>query len=259
MESSSIVATVAHHVGQITLDRPQKRNALTTAMVKRTLEVLTAFENDRDVRVVLLRGSGAAFCSGVDLADMQATREQSGAFDFDLLPELFARVSDCPKPTVASVHGPAIAGGCELALHCDLRIGSRSARFAMPLAKIGLVIPAYAAERLVQTVGLTAARDLLLTGDAIDAQRAERIGLLSRLVDDNDLAATTDHVVQALAQNAPLALQAMKRILASLAPTLTAEQHATFDAERLQVSRSEDLREGLQAFFDRRPPVFRGH
>lgn len=128
----------------------------------------------------------------------------------------------------------------------------------MPLARLGLVIPAGAAERLVQTIGLPAARDMLLTGDAVDGVRAERIGLLSRVIDANQLEATTEQLVRVIAHNAPLSLQAMKRVLDRLAPKLSAEDHAELDTERLRISRSQDMREKLHAFFERRAPVFRG-
>lgn len=252
-----VLVSVERNVGCITLNRPEKRNALTRAMVEQILEALATFERRDEVRVVLFRGVGTAFCSGLDLADMQARVEQIGWFDYGLMTELFSGVARYPAPTVAMVQGSAVAGGCELALHCDVRIGSPSARFAMPLAKLGLVIPAGAAERLVQAIGVSAARDMLLTGDAIDGVRAERIGLLSRIVDRNQLEATTEHVVRVLAQNAPLALRAMKQVLDRLGPRLSVADHAEFDAERLRLSRGDDMREGLQAFFERRPPVFR--
>jgi enoyl-CoA hydratase/carnithine racemase len=256
--SSDVLVAVKANVGSITLNRPEKRNALTREMLETIIEALRTFALDSDIRVVLFRGVGNSFCAGLDLADMKSARDEQGSFDYELLPEVFSRVALFPMPTIAMVHGPAIAGGCELALHCDLRIGSPKARFAMPLAKLGLVIPTYAAERLIQTIGLTAARDMLLSGDAIDGGRAERIGLLSRLSDEHDLESTTNALVQSISKNAPLSLRAMKRVLDGFAPRLSEEAQATLDAERLQISCSEDMREGLLAFFERRAPVFRG-
>jgi enoyl-CoA hydratase len=156
------------------------------------------------------------------------------------------------------VHGVSIAGGCELALHCDIRIGSPSARFVMPLAKLGLVLPCEAAERLVAIAGRTAAADMLLTGDAVDGVRAERLGLLTRLVDDGQLVTQTEALVQLIAGHAPLSLRAMKAMLAALGSRFQPDEIERFDRERLAVSRSEDMREGLRAFFERRPPVFTG-
>jgi enoyl-CoA hydratase/carnithine racemase len=240
------------------MHRPDRRNALNATMIQEILDALDQFETDDAVRVVVVRGGGDAFCAGVDLAELRAVRETTGTFEFGRLPDLFGRLRDYPKPTVAVVHGAAIAGGCELALHCDIRLGSAAARFAMPLAKLGLVIPAYAAERLVQTVGLSAAREMLITGEAVDGVHAAHIGLLARVYDADQLEAAVEKTVASIAQNAPLSLRAMKRIINQLAARLDADARAALDAERHDVSRSEDLREGLNAFFERRAPVFRG-
>lgn len=253
-----VLVNVERNVGYLTLNRPDKRNALTRSMIEQLLEGLLRFADDERVRVIALRGSGAAFCSGVDLADMQTVREQTGTFEFELVPELFERLAHHPKPTVAVVRGSAIAGGCELALHCDIRIGTPQTRLAMPLAKLGLVIPSFAAERLVQMIGLPAARDMLFTGDVVAGERAERIGLLSRIVADDHLTSAADAVVDTIARNAPLAVRAMKRVLDRMAPALSNDDHLEFNEERLRLSRSEDMREGLQAFFERRAPAFRG-
>jgi enoyl-CoA hydratase/carnithine racemase len=194
----------------------------------------------------------------MDLAEMRSIREAAGSYDYELLPKVFERLGSYRKPTVAMVHGAAIAGGCELALHCDLRIGSPAAKFAMPLARLGLVIPTEPAERLVNIVGPARARDLLLTGDAVDGVEAERIGLLSRLVDAGQLVEKTEELVRRLAANAPLSLLAMKRLLDRLGHMLPPQERDAFETERLRIGGSEDMREGLRAFFERRAPVFRG-
>src|SRR5258706_10132111 len=145
------------------------------------------------------------------------------------------------------VQGAGVPGGCEIALHCDIRIGSPAATFIMPLAKLGLVLPCQAAERLVAVAGRTAAADMLLTGDAIDGVRAERIGLLTRLVDADQLEAQTEAIVRRISQNAPLSLRAMKAMLAALGSTFQPDDLERFDSERVAISRSEDMREGLRA------------
>jgi hypothetical protein len=141
------------------------------------------------------------------------------------------------------VQGAGVAGGCELALHCDIRIGSPAAKFIMPLAKLGLVLPCPAAERLVDMAGKTAAADMLLTGDPIDGVRAERIGMLTRLVDADQLETQTEAIVRQIAANAPLSLRAMKAMLAALGSTFLSRDLERFDAERVAISRSQDMRE----------------
>jgi enoyl-CoA hydratase len=253
-----VLVEVSDGIGRLTLNRPDKRNALTLPMLKRMLVALDQFDNDSSVRVVWLKANGTSFCSGMDLAQMQAAREAQGSFEYELLPEVFERIATQRNPTVATVHGAAVAGGCELALHCDVRLGSPETRFAMPLARLGLVLPVAAAERLVNIVGLSAARDMLFTGEAVDGVRAERLGMLSRLEPPESLMERSLELVRRIAQNAPLSLRTMKRMLDQLSPALTAEERAPLEAERLRVSTSEDMREGLRAFFERRPAVFRG-
>jgi enoyl-CoA hydratase len=145
-----------------------------------------------------------------------------------------------------------------LALHCDIRVGTPDAKFAMPLARLGMVAPAYAIRRLIDSVGVSAARDLLLSADLIDADHALRIGLLTRLAQRDEAEDVVSRLAVQIARLAPLALREMKsaiaRISANVAPALAAE----LDQTRLEVSRSADLKEGLHAFLDRRRPVFRG-
>jgi enoyl-CoA hydratase len=258
MTEALVLSSAADGIGRIVLNRPDKRNALTQAMMRSILDALDRFSGDDAVRVVVVSASGASFCSGVDLADMQTVREQRGSFDYELLPEVFKRLGDHRNPTVAMVQGAAVAGGCELALHCDIRIGSPSTKLIMPLARLGLVLPCEAAERLVAIAGKTTAADMLLTGDAIDGQRAERVGALTRLVAADQLEAQTEAIARQIAANAPLSLRAMKAMLSPLAPTFRPDEIERFDTERLAVSRSQDMKEGLQAFFERRPPRFTG-
>jgi enoyl-CoA hydratase len=258
LNDSLVLVSTADGIGRITLNRPDKRNALTHAMMERILAALDDFEREDAVRVVVLSAAGSSFCSGVDLLDMQAVRERRGSFDYELLPEVFKRLGAHRNPTVAVVHGPAVAGGCELALHCDVRIGSPAATFVMPLARLGLVLPGEPAERLVAIAGLTAASDMLFTGEGVDGVRAERIGLLSRLVEAEHLTARAEALARQIANNAPLSLRSMKSLLGRFGQRLSDADHAHFDAERIRISRSDDMREGLLAFFERRPPRFKG-
>jgi enoyl-CoA hydratase len=258
MIDEHVLISAGDGIGRIVLNRPDKRNALTHAMMAAILAALDRFAGDDAIRVVLLTANGSSFCSGVDLADMQAVREQRGSFDYELLPEVFKRLGSHRNPTVAMVQGPGVAGGCELALHCDIRIGSPAAKFIMPLARLGLVLPCEPAERLVAIAGKTAAADMLFTGDPIDGVRAERVGLLTRLVDADQLEEQTEALVRQMSTNAPLSLRAMKAMLAALGPTFQPHDLVRFDEERVAISRSDDMREGLQAFFQRRRPHFTG-
>jgi enoyl-CoA hydratase/carnithine racemase len=258
MHDSPVRIAVQDGIATILMDRPERRNALSAALLDALLAALEAIRARHDVRVLVLRGAGSAFCGGMDLREMLAVRDEQGWFDYDRLPRVFEHLADYPNPTIAVVQGSAFAGGCELALHCDIRIGSPLARFAMPLARLGLVAPAYAIQRLVLTTGAAVARDMLLTGDVIEGRRALDLGLLTRLEPEDTLAQRADEVARRIAESAPLSLRAMKAAIARVTARLDGSVVAELDAARLQVSRSEDMREGLSAFLERRTPQFAG-
>jgi enoyl-CoA hydratase/carnithine racemase len=258
MAADLIQLATAGAVATLTLNRPEKRNALTTAMLDDLLAALDRLERDPAIRVLIVCGAGDAFCAGVDLREMLADRNAHGGVDHSRLQELFVRLDGYPNPTIAAVQGVAMAGGCELALHCDLRIVSPDARFGMPLARIGIVVPFVLAQRLTDLMGLPTARDLLLTGDTIGGERAFQLGLATRLTTTDALAADVRHLAERIAANAPLSVREMKRLLRKTAASAALGGDPQFDEARRQISQSDDVREGLQAFLERRTPAFRG-
>jgi enoyl-CoA hydratase/carnithine racemase len=256
--NETVLLDISGAIATITLNRPEKRNALTHSVLEQLLATLETTDSDDSVRVIVLKGMGKAFCGGMDLGEMLAVREARGWFDFELLHDVLERVANQRNPTIAAVQGPAFAGGCELALHCDIRIGTPDARFAMPLARLGLVAPSYAIKRLIETAGLSATRDLLLTADVIDGVAAVRTGLLTRLVSPDELDGSVDNLARQVAECAPLSLREMKRAIARMTSAIEPQVLSDLDAARIGISRSADMREGLQSFLERRKPVFRG-
>lgn len=250
--------SIADHVAHIVLDRPEKRNALTDAMLDQLLQALDLVEADHGVRVLVLRGEGASFCAGVDLGEKLATRGAHGAVEFTRLIEVFERLDRHPNPTIAVLQGTSLAGGWELALHCDIRFASPDARFGMPLAKLGLVVPYPAAVRLLQIGGVAAATDLLLSAELIDGPRAHMLGFVTHLVDGLSLQeAAVTHAAK-IAALAPLSVREMKRLLRHAAPMPNPSTHAEFDEARRRITGSADTEEGLRAFLERRPARFSG-
>ena len=254
----SVLLTVSRGIATVTLNRPDKRNALTQSLLEQLLAVFEAVDLDHGVRVVVLKGSGKAFCGGMDLTEMLAFRQARGWFDYELLHDVLQRVASQRNPTIAVVQGAAFAGGCELALHCDIRIGTPSAQFAMPLARLGLVAPTYAIKHLVETAGLTAARELLLTAAVLDGAAAARAGLLTRVVANDALDAAATALADQIAALAPLSLREMKRAMTRMTSSVDPHVLAELDAARIAISRSADMVEGLQSFIERRSPLFRG-
>src|SRR5689334_23852748 len=184
--AENVHTVTADHVCTITLDRPEKRNALTTAMIEEFHAAVGAAAARGDVRVIVVDGAGPAFCAGLDLRELAAQRE-SGRVETHTLEEALEGLERCPQPTIAAVQGDAVAGGCELALHCDLRVAADSARFAMPLARIGIAVPVALTWKLVDTIGAAATKELLFTGDPAGAETALSLGLVNRVVAAADL------------------------------------------------------------------------
>ena len=245
-------------IATITLDRPDKRNALTDDMLDQLIAALDTVEADPDVRVVLLRGNGSSFCSGVDLGEKLARRGADGSVEFTRLVEAFERLDAHPNPIIAILQGTSLAGGWELALHCDIRFAAPDARFGMPLARLGLVVPYQAAARLVQIAGIAATTDLLLSADLIDGTRAYQLGLVTHLAAAPDLAAAATAHAEKMSALAPLAVREMKRLLRRVAPTPDQATVQEFDEARRRITGSADTEEGLRAFLERRAAHFVG-
>ena len=214
-------------------------------------------EADSDVDVVVLTGADPAFCAGLDLREL-AEQRAAGAAETHTLEEALHLLEALPQPTIAAVQGDAVAGGCELALHCDLRVAGDAARFSMPLARIGLAVPVRLVWKLVETIGQAATRELLFTGETVYAPTARELGLVNRVVPTAELDGTTITLAQQIARNAPLSLRVMKASAQRLAEQRRAIARDDLEELSRQVRASADLQEGLAAQRERRPPVFRG-
>ncbi|HET7342660.1 MAG TPA: enoyl-CoA hydratase/isomerase family protein, partial [Methylomirabilota bacterium] len=226
MSDEILVGVDGNGICTITLNRPQQRNAMNGALLRALAAAVEDVEARRDVRVLVLRGAGPAFCSGRDLREMQ---ERGGDPEAEVVPVL-QRIERARVPSLAVLHGDAIAGGCELALHCDLRVAADGARLGMPLARIGMVIAFPLGQKLVEIVGPAHARHLLLTGRPIEARRAFEIGLVHQVVPAAELDAAAGALARTLAGNAPLALAGLKAVIQRAISAREAIAHADLDA-----------------------------
>jgi enoyl-CoA hydratase/carnithine racemase len=255
--SDEILTAIADGVATVTLNRPDKRNAMNAAMLVGLRRAFDELDARRDVRVVVVRGAGPAFCAGMDLREMEAQRGALGDPDQSVV-AILQRVEASRHPSIALLHGDAIAGGCELALHCDLRVAADGARIGMPLSRIGLVVPFPLAQKLVEIIGPAETRRLLFTGRLIDAARAKEIGMVHDVVPPDDVEKATYALARTIADNAPLSLAGMK---ATIQRTLSARaqiDHADLDAQALAARQSADASEGRRAMLEKRKPNFRG-
>ena len=258
MDLTSVRTEVEGRVATVTIDRPEKRNALNGVVRRELIRTLDDLESREDVRVVVLTGAGEkAFVAGADIDEFanRTPLEQRAAMEgrrvFDVLAQL-------PKPTLASINGYALGGGCELALACDIRIAGRSARLGQPEVNLGLLPGGGGTQRLPRLVGLGRAMRLTLTGELIGAEEAERIGLVDEVVDDDALRARTRELAASIARQSPLALKLIKQaVRASAEMPLSAGLRLERELFVTAFS-SEDRVEGVAAFLEKRAPDFRG-
>ena len=242
----------------IRMCRPEKGNALNHQMLEDLDSAFKSIENNPAIRAMLLVGEGRHFCAGIDLAEGHRveTSHVEGAVSLE---SVFKRLEALPIPTVAAVQGAALAGGLELALHCDLRIAAEGARLGMPLGKVGLVPPFDFTRKLIEVIGAANTSQLVFVADPVDGRRGYEMGLVNEVVPDSQLEAAAVAIVQKIAANAPLSLRAMKAsVRTSMSKAYDAE-HAEVNRLIAAVLKSEDSREGARAFVEKRAPVWKGH
>ena len=255
--ADEIRCTVDGGVATITLNRPEKRNAMNAAVLDGLYRYVEELDADASARVIVIRSEGPAFSSGADLDDMKR-RQADGANAETGVTRVVQRLECARHPTIAMIQGAAFAGGCELALHCDLRIAADAARFAMPLARIGLVVTFALCQKLVEIVGPAFASQILLTAQPVDARRAYEMGLVHQVVPLADLEKATYDLARTIAGHAPLSLAGMKAMIARAVSQRERVEHADLDAIAARARTSDDAREGVRAMLEKRPPKFRG-
>jgi methylglutaconyl-CoA hydratase len=256
---SYMTILVAEDAGVLTmtLNRPERRNAMTPEMQS---ELIAAMEEAaaNSCRVVVFRGTGEAFCSGLDLSVLQSMNDKSDAdhrADAERIAKLFRILYEFPKPTIAAVHGAAIAGGTGLATICDFTLAVPAAKFGYTEARIGFV-PALVSAFLALQIGDKRTRDLLLTGRFFDAAEAYRLGLVNEVVSPDELNERVRILAQTLMANSPESIAATKRLLAAQNKTwLDAAIAQSMDANA-KARDTADFKEGLAAFLEKRKPIW---
>ena len=257
MNFKTIVIAESASVRTITLNRPERRNAMTPEM---QMELIAALEDaaSSSCRVLVLTGAGEAFCSGLDLSALQAMQDKSAAehrADAERIARLFLALYELPIPTIAAVNGAAIAGGAGLAIICDFTLATPAAKFGFTEVRIGFV-PALVSAFLALQIGDKRSRDLLLTGRLCDANEAHRLGLLNEIVAPEKLTERAQSLADSLIANSPQSLQATKLLLAQQNRTWLDAAIAQALEANARSRETADFREGITAFLEKRKPVW---
>ncbi|MDX1631531.1 MAG: enoyl-CoA hydratase-related protein [Thermoanaerobaculia bacterium] len=245
-------------VAILTIDRPDKLNALNQQVRDEMLELLEELKTDDDVGVIVVTGSGnKAFVAGADIQefDGRSPMDQRHAMRF---PRLYDVMSEFPKPVIAMINGFCLGGGCELAMSCDVRVASDNARFGQPEIKLGLIPGGGGTQRLPRLVGLGQAMRLILTGEMIPAEEAREIGLVELVVPLDELRDRTLEMASAMASKSPLTLNVAKQALRA-SERMSIEEGLLYERDLFCLCFStDDMKEGVQAFLEKRDPEWTG-
>jgi enoyl-CoA hydratase/carnithine racemase len=252
----------AEAVARLTIDNPDKRNALDHDILDAFAEAMPALDRGIETRCVIVTGVGKIFSAGYDIGGIpdEVFAEEAERLVAHPFHRAIEAVESFPFPTVAALNGHALGGGLELALSCDLRLAGASAKLGMPPAKLGLIYSHTGLQKFIDTIGVARTRELFLVGRNLDAERAERIGLLNEVVADEEVERAAIELASEIASNAPLSMRGNKEIIRRLISfrRLSEQEEAELIALRLSSFRTEDFREGVRAFGEKRRPRWKG-
>ncbi len=252
----------AEAVARLRISNPDRRNALDHEILDAIAEVLPNLDRGIETRCVMITGAPPVFSAGYDITTIpdESFERDAEALVAHPFHAAMEAISSHPWPTLAAINGHCMGGGLELAITCDLRICAAGAKLGMPPAKLGLIYGHTGLRKFLDTIGLARTKELFLTGRNLDAERAERIGLVNEVISDDRLGHESVQLAASIAANAPLSLRGNKRAIETLnaCPALSEQQEAGLIALRESCFSSEDFREGIRAFGEKRAPRWTG-
>src|SRR5258705_4586183 len=256
---STLILEFSGEIAKITLNRPEKRNAISTQMIAELQTALDTIEKSHS-RVVIVTGAGKAFCAGMDLDMLAAITQQSPAENQDdarRIAKMLRRIWSFPRPMIAAVNGAAYAGGCGIATLCDFTLAVPEAKFGYTEVKIGF-LPAIVSVFLTRQIGEKRSRDLLLTGRLIEASEAKEFGLVTEIVAADKLVSRTAELAEQLIAASPSSLTRSKRLLTCAASASLDADLERAVLENARIRCTPDFKEGLASFLEKRKPVWQG-
>lgn len=261
MPSEKMISKKDNGVGWMILNNPQRHNAISLEMWEAALEIMADYQADPGVRVMVVTGAGGkAFASGADISKFKDERQEAQAVAHyqATTQKAYAAIQAMRMPTIAMIRGYCIGGGTAVAVCCDLRICTENATFGIPAARLGLGYGLQRAIPLVELVGPAFAKEMFFTGRHFDAREAEKMGLVNRVVADDQLEASVDEITRNIADNAPLTLRCAKLVVGEALKDASARDVAATERAVQACFNSSDYREGQAAFMEKRKPHFTG-
>ena len=247
-------------IAVVTINRAQRRNAMTLAMWREMARTFQRLGAEPEVRAIVLTGSGGSFCAGADISEFAAVRatvEDGRAYEA-AVDDMHGAIQASPKPTIAAISGPCFGGGVALSLSCDFRVADNTAYFAIPAARLSNVYGVVETRAVYDAVGFAAAKEILFTGRRYDAAEAHGIGLVTHLASAGDALAAARALAATMRGSAPLTIKGAKVIIEAIARSDTAARAAAIRGVMDEAIASEDYKEGVAAFAARREPLFKG-
>ncbi len=259
MDSPFVTSERRDSLEIIRLNRPEKFNALSREMILTLSDLFKTIEGQRDLHAVILTGAGEeAFCAGTDMSELAGLDKERAREVSERGQALCNQIESCSVPVIAAVNGIAAGGGCELALACHIRIASANASFSLPETKLGSLPDYGRTQRLAREIASGSALEIVLTGRAVLAEEALRIGLINRVAPDGGLLTEAESLARAISNLAPLAIRACLKAVARGIDVPLAEGLALEAQLFSSLFATNDMREGTRAFLEKRPPVFKG-
>ncbi|NNH36743.1 enoyl-CoA hydratase [Acinetobacter sp. NIPH 2377] len=256
MEQTVTMECVEEHIAIVKIDRPEAKNALNTEVRKHLAQIFSELALNDDIRVVILTGGESVFAAGADLKELSSA--QTVEMYLRHTERYWQAIAHYPKPVIAAVNGYALGGGCELAMHADIIIAGESAQFGQPEVKVGVMPGAGGTQRLFRAVGKFHAMRMILTGCLISAQEAYQIGLASQVVPDSETISTAIKMAKTIARLPPIALEQIKEV-ALMSEDVPLNAGLSLERKSFQLLfDTQDQKEGMQAFIEKRHPQYQG-